>query len=189
MQLTQAQKDALNAGASMEEVLAMAGPSEDAADEAAALAAAKAAETAASAAQTPTDNVAPTVESLQAQMTELNAKLATAETGVQAKDAELVAANAKLAEVTAKATASDATVNALAAALSPYVSRMSNALSKPIEVKGMAPTALVEAHASLAGEFAKAFPAGRQSKSASNDDTTKATAAAIDMAQAKKLNF
>lgn len=191
MNLTQAQKDALNAGVPMEQVLAMDAPAEDAAAaEAAALAAAKAAATATPEAkgnvEVPTT---PTLESLQAQVTELTTKLGTAEAGAQAKDGELVAANAKVAELTAAATASDATVNALAAALSPYVSRMSNALGKPVEVKGMAAIALVEAHASLAGEFAKAFPAGRQSKSASNDDTTKASATDLQMAQAKKLKF
>ena len=182
--LTDAQKEALKNGASMEEVLAMAGPSDTEATAAAAAAQAAQAEAAAKTTE------APTIEGLKASVAEMTTKLADAEGQLAAKTTELTEATGKVTQLTAQVAASDAGVTALAAALTPYVERMGTALGKKVETKGMSASALVEAHAAMAADFAKSFPAGKRSKSTTAEDQTKAAMAdQISMAAAKDLKF
>lgn len=193
--MTPEQLEALRKGASMEEVLAMAGPGDDAALQAATEAAKLAAK---AAAKPTTPGTAPTVDALQAQITELTTAAAAFTGQIEAKTAELEAANGKVATLEAAATAaaaeltaSAAAVTALQAALSPYVQKMSVALSKPVDPKGMSAVQLAEAHASLAADFSKAYPAGRQSKAtapASTEADAKVTTQ-IETAQALNLKF
>lgn len=187
--MTPEQLEALRKGASMEEVLAMAGPGDDAALQAAAEAAAAAKAANVKAVTTPV--TAPTIEALQAQVAELTTAAAAFTGEIEAKTQALTAAEARVTELEAAATASAAAQTALVAALSPYVQKMSVALSKPVDPKGMSAVALAEAHASLASDFAKAYPAGRQSQTTAKAEDKKKTDVAVEIetAQALKLNF
>lgn len=187
--MTPEQLEALRKGVSMQEVLAMAGPEDEAALQAAADAAAAA--KAANVKTVTTPVTAPTVDALQAQVAELTTAAAAFTGEIEAKTQALTTAQARVTELEAAATASAAAETALVAALSPYVQKMSVALSKPVDPKGMSAVALAEAHATLAGEFAKAYPAGRQSKTTAQaeDKTTNQAAVQIATAQALKLKF
>lgn len=165
MHLTQAQKDALARGEPMEVVLAMAetaqteqpnvdAAAQAAADEAAAQAAAQAA---------PTD-AAPTVETLSAQVSELTAKSEATANELASASAQLADANAKLTTAKADLLASQGHAAKLAAVVSGYVTQMSVALGRQVDVSAMTPQQLAEAHDDLRPAMLTAFKAGQQSR-------------------------
>lgn len=193
MSLNAKQLEALKAGASMEEVLAMAASPEDleaakvAAEAAKGLPAGGAPEAKAGEGENP----APTVESLQASLTAAEASLETANAEKATLVAQLAEANEKLKTAEADHKAATAASEALATAIKPYALRMSVALGKSdADVKDLNGVALAEAHAKLADDFSKTFPSGRKSGS-TTDTEAKATAQkeTAFLAQAKSINF
>ena len=180
--LNKAQAAALQAGAPMEVVLAMSGdsdedPDPDAEAEAEAEAAAEAAAAAAAAAQAKAGEVegegetGMTLEAAMARISELEAGETAAAATLAGVQAELVTAKAELATAQAEA-------KSMADTLKPYVSTMSVALSKGVDVEALSHTELVAKHSELRPAFTAAYKPGRQSKTAASVEKPEAKAIA-----------
>lgn len=113
--------------------------------------------------EVPEDEPTLTIEAATAKIAELEAAAATAEA---AASETLAAMTAKFDTATASLTAAQEESKALAAALTPYVTRMSVALGT--EAKTGTHAELLAAHADLKPKFAASFQAGRQSKTAAS---------------------
>lgn len=155
MNLNQAQKDALAAGASMEEVLAMADVVEEAV------------ETGNTPEKTTAAEPAADLAAAQAMIAELQASavthgeaLATAQAALATSETALAAANAQ--------------VTSMGEALRPYVAKMSMILGSGVDAKALSMPEVLAQHAKLYPEFAGKYRPGKQSKSVSAEAEAKA---------------
>ena len=196
--MTKEQLEALKRGVPLEDVMAMAAPAGDSAAATAATAA-LAAEAALAAANANANAgastgekpavEAPTVEGLQAKLTEMEASMQASNTKIENLTAEVAAKTSEASAFKASLLAAEAGNKALMSALAPYVERMAVALGKEIKAEGMTPAALAQAHADVQADFKKAFPAGRQTKSAETSAQASPQAEEAAMFRAKELKF
>lgn len=164
MNLTQAQKDALAAGASMEEVLAMAAApaveEDDKGTKADATDPNKGAEG---------DDAVAALAAAQTTITELQAEAVTQTEALATAQAAQATAEAALAEANAQ-------VTAMADALRPYVAKMGMIMGSGVKATALTAPQVLAEHAKLYPEFAEKFRPGKQSKTANVEADKKAEA-------------
>lgn len=190
MKLTPEQRKALKNNVPMDEVLAMTiGLGEPEKTDKPAAPEAPEASTGEQAA--PEAGDVPTLDSLQASVADLTAKLGESNAKFETLTAEKATAEATVAELRAQLQGLQAGATAMASALTPYMARMSVALGKDFKAEaganGADYVALAEAHAKLADQFASTYKAGRQSQGTPAATETKTVD--YSMAEAAKLNF